>query len=351
MLDLLPEGFEEAATERRELGAAGWSDPALAPTAREAARAAATAAESSQDEGIAPLRDPLVLQELRDREEWSASAIEAWVACPVKWFVERQLRARELVPDPEPMVRGALAHKVLEDTLESHADGRPLRPADAPRLRELAHAALQRHAARFPISTNPERLRSALRRLEADLVRYVDWACNANSEHAPESFELAFGGRNDRPAVELGGLRLQGRIDRVDVAPDGTAVLYDYKGSTAAPQAKWVADGKLQLALYMLALPHLLGLEAAGGLYQPLGGSQDPKPRGLIRAGADPEQELTKNDRLDDDAFAAVLDGALAAAQGAVAEIRAGRLEPRPATCGWRNGGCTHPSVCRAEGL
>ena len=39
------------------------------------------------------------------------------------------------------------------------------------------------------------------------------------------------------------------------------------------------------------------------------------------------------------------------AAVAAVAEIRAGRLEPRPATCGWRDGGCTHPSVCRAEGV
>jgi len=151
--------------------------------------------------------------------------------------------------------------------------------------------------------------------------------------------------------VDLGGVRLHGRIDRVDVAGDGTALLYDYKGSTAAPQARWLVDGKLQLALYMLALPHLLGLEALGGLYQPLGGGDEPKPRGLVRADADPGQALTRNDRVDEEAFAAVLDGALAAAVTAVAEIRAGRLEPRPATCGWRSGGCSHPSVCRAEGL
>ncbi|MCW3010599.1 MAG: hypothetical protein JWO90_1003, partial [Solirubrobacterales bacterium] len=329
-------------------------DPALAPTAREAARAAASAAESARDEHIAPLTDPLVLAELRDREEWSASAIEAWVACPVKWFVERQLRADELVPDPEPMVRGALAHKVLEDALVQHvgeAEPRPLLPADAPRLRALAHEALARHAARYRISANPERLRAALRRLEADLVRYLEWAAHAGSAAAPAHFELSFGEGQPHPGVELGGVRLRGRIDRVDVGGDGTALLYDYKGSTAAPQAKWVADGKLQLALYMLALPHLLGLEAVAGLYQPLGGSQDPKPRGLVREDADPGQELTRRDRVDDAAFAAVLDGALAAAAQAVHEIREGRLEPRPATCGWRGGGCTHPSVCRAEGL
>jgi len=354
VLDLLPPAYEETATHRRELGAAGWADPALAPTAREAARAAASAAEVARDEHIAPLRDPAILAELRGREEWSASAIEQWVACPVKWFVERQLNATELLPDPEPMVRGALAHKVLEEALAGHVgegQPRPLRPDDAPRLRSLAHEALQRHAAGYPISANPERLRAALRRLEADLVRYLEWAAHAGSAHAPTHFELTFGGREERPAVELDGITLRGRIDRVDVGGDGTALLYDYKGSTAAPQAKWVADGRLQLALYMLALPHLLGLEAGAGLYQPLGGSDDPKPRGLARADADRGQRLTKNDRVDDATFAAVLDGALAAAVTAVSEIRAGRLEPRPATCGWRNGGCTHPSVCRSEGL
>ena len=354
VLDLLGEGHAEAATQRRELGAAGWADPALAPTAREAARAAASAAETTRDEHIAPLRDPAILAELRDREEWSASAIEQWVACPVKWFVERQLAAEELLPDPEPMVRGALAHKVLEEALAGHVgDGepRPLRPEDAPRLRELAHEALARHARGYPISANPERLRAALRRLEADLVRYLDLAARAGSAHAPATFELAFGGREERPGVPLGGLTLRGRIDRVDIGADGTALLYDYKGSTAAPQARWLADGKLQLALYMLALPHLLGIEAVGGLYQPLGGSEEPKPRGLVRAQSDPAQELSRNDRLDPEAFAAVLDGALAAAVSAVAEMRAGRLEPRPATCGWRNGGCMHPSICRSEGV
>ena len=354
VLDLLPKGFEAETVERRELGAVGWEDPALAPSAREAARAAASAGEGARDEHIAPLRDAAILDALRAREEWSASAIEAWVACPVKWFVERHLRADELVEDPEPMVRGALAHKVLEETLDQHLAGgepRPLVPADAPLLRRLAAEALARHAERFPISTNPERLRAALRRLEADLVRYLERAAHANSDHAPARFELAFGGEGEAPAVTLGELRLRGRIDRVDVAADGTALLYDYKGATAAPQARWLPDGKLQLALYMLALPHLLGLTAVGGLYQPLGGSADPQPRGLVLGQADSGQRLSRNDRLDEAAFTAVLDGALAAATAAVAEIRGGRLEPRPATCGWRNGGCTHPAVCRTEGL
>jgi hypothetical protein len=98
----------------------------------------------------------------------------------------------------------------------------------------------------------------------------------------------------------------------------------------------------------MLALPHLIGLEAAGGLYQPLG-AEDPRPRGLLRDDADPGLDAVKTDRLPDDEFRARLDEVLAAALEAVRGIRAGVLEPRPDTCAW-NGGCAHPSICRCEG-
>jgi hypothetical protein len=47
--------------------------------------------------------------------------------------------------------------------------------------------------------------------------------------------------------------------------------------------------------------------------------------------------------------FEAVLAEVLAEAERAVEELRAGRLEPRPETCGWKGGGCTYPTICRCE--
>ncbi len=199
---------------------------------------------------------------------------------------------------------------------------------------------------------NPERLRSALRRLEADLVQYLEHAAHAGSELAPAHFELRFGGEaDDLPAAVLadGELRLQGRIDRVDLSGDGSeAIVYDYKGRAAPPQGKWLAEAKLQIGLYMLAVPQLLGVQAVGGMYQPLGSPDDRRARGLVRAGADPGLKVVNTDRLDDDAFAARLDEVQAAALEAVRGIRSGALRPRPESCAYR-GGCAHPSICRCE--
>src|SRR3954468_9881166 len=352
VLDLLE---PRPAIERRTLGAAGFDAP-LAPSDRELVRARLAeegAARRRAPAPIAPLRDPEVLGALRARDTWSASALEAWTGCPVKWFVERLLGPEDLQPDPEPLLRGELAHRVLEEAMRDLvADGGGLTPDRLDEAKRHLHAALERHAADARISVNPERLRAALRRLEADLLRYVEHAAHTGSGLQPAHFELRFGGaRDDLPAAPLAGgeLQLAGRIDRIDAVPGGReAIVYDYKGRSKPPsQARWLAEAKLQIGLYMLALPHLIGLDAAGGVYQPLG-AEDPRPRGLLRDDADPGLDAVHTDRLSDEDFRARLDEVLAAALEAVRGIRAGALEPRPDTCAW-NGGCAHPSICRCE--
>jgi ATP-dependent helicase/DNAse subunit B len=354
VLDLLD---PEPEVVRRPLGAAGF-DAALAPTERELLRARLAAqgvARRRAPAPIAPLRDAAVLASLRERETWSASALEAWTGCPVKWFVDRLLSPEDLAPDPEPLLRGELAHRVLEEAMRDLvAEGGGLTPERLDEAKRHLHSALERHAAQARISVNPERLRAAVRRLEADLVRYVEHAAHAGSELQPAHFELRFGGEeDDLPAAPLAGgeLRLAGRIDRVDTAPGSgarEAIVYDYKGRSAPPsQAKWLAEAKLQIGLYMLAVPHLLELEAVGGLYQPLG-AEDARPRGLLRDDADAGLDAVRNDRVDEAAFDARLQEVLDAALEAVRGIRSGALEPRPDTCAW-NGGCAHPSICRCE--
>ena len=188
--------------------------------------------------------------------------------------------------------------------------------------------------------------------LEADLLRYVEHAAHGRSAFAPREFELRFGGPEDPlgPAELAGGeLRLQGRIDRIDVSADGgEAIVYDYKGKGAPPQAKWLDESRLQVGLYLLALPQLLGLEAVGGLYQPLGRDDDGRPRGLLLDDADPGWPASIDDRLAPSEFEALLDEVLEAALRGRARHPLGRAGPRPDACAYR-GGCAHPTICRCE--
>ncbi len=116
---------------------------------------------------------------LRERPAWSPSALELWARCPVKWFVERYLDVRALEPDSEPLRRGSVAHETLERTLgalREQTGSAQVHPQTVGRARALAHEVLREVAARIPISPNPERLAAGVRRLEADLDRYLDAA-------------------------------------------------------------------------------------------------------------------------------------------------------------------------------
>jgi RecB family exonuclease len=205
--------------------------------------------------------------------------------------------------------------------------------------------------------------------LQADLERYLEHAAAPASRPGdaepanrglaslePTHLELGFGFGEDAqggelgglPALELGdGVMLRGRIDRVDVSGRGEAVVYDYKGRSVSPGAKWSALGELQVALYMRAVEALLGLRAVGGFYQPLTGA-DLRPRGVLDAESGVDAECVPADRRAGAEVQALVAEAVASARRAAAEAGRGELRARPQTCAFK-GGCRYPTICRCE--
>ncbi len=312
-------------------------------------------AGASRD-GIAPLRDPRVLAELRERL-WSASSLQVWTGCPVRWFVERLLFAEDLEPQAEPLARGGLAHAALRDVLEGlkrETGSARLLPERLPRARELLHAALERHAGEHPLSTAPERIPGVRRRLEADLERYLEHAASAREESPlePTHLELPFGFDEEPgglPALDLGeGVLVRGFVDRVDLAPGGAAVVYDYKGTLAPPPDRWVAERSFQAALYMRAVEALPDVQAVGGFYQPLSG-RDLRARGVLAQGEGVELQCVRGDAREPAEVRELVGEVLAAAREAAVQARAGELEARPQTCGFGGSGCAYPTICRCE--
>ena len=293
-------------------------------------------------QGGGSLRDVQLLAGLRSRV-WSASSLERWIGCPVRWYVESMLDPEAIEPHPEPLARGGLAHAALKDTLEGLAretGSARLTPASLQLARELLASSLAAHEADHPLSVGPERRVAARRRLHADLERYLRHASESAGSLEPRELELGFGfaaedergeGSNLPPFDMGGGVMLRGRIDRIDVDEGGRAVVYDYKGRSVPAAARWLRDGNLQVALYMRAVEQLLGLNVVGGLYQPLSG-EDLRARGLLDGDSGVAIECVSTDVREHAQVRELLDEALAAAREVAEQAGRGELEARPRT-------------------
>jgi hypothetical protein len=342
---------------RRALGEVSAGDP--------------TELDARPEEGIKPLCDPHVLADLGEQRLWSASGLQSWAGCPVQWFVERMLGARDLEPEAEPLARGGLAHAALRQTLErlrEETGSARLTTERLPRARELLHAALAEHERAHPLSTVPERVPGVRRRLEADLERYLEHAAecgdradvgqldlarqDALSQLEPTYLELPFGFPEQAegvPALDLGeGVLVRGFIDRVDIAPGGEAVVYDYKSGSPAPPDRWLGERNFQIALYMRAVEQLLGVRVAGGFYQPLSG-RDLRARGVLAVAEGVALECVRGDARPSSEVGELVEEIVAAARTAATQARAGELESRPTTCGFGGSGCMYASICRCD--
>jgi ATP-dependent helicase/DNAse subunit B len=341
-------GLRETA-RRRSLADVTWS-PDDAPTAAEWDRAVAAQRHSAPPAPVGPIALEAALAALRDRGAVSAGAVERFAGCPVNWLVEDVLKPVALEPDPERLVQGAFAHSVLELTyarLREQTGDRRVTAANLGRAEAIMLAALAEEVDRRGAVMRGPRMRAAVRRLEFQLLRHLDYESRSESEFEPDALELAFGLPDaEHPEVELpGGLRVRGKIDRVDRRGDKVAVR-DYKSGrvTDYSAAKWESKGRLQAALYMLVAERLLGVEAVAGLYTPLSGD-DRRPRGALSAEF---AEQLGGDFVAGDVLSAEELTELREWAGAAAEMGEGRLCSRPDSCAYR-GGCSHPSICRIE--
>ncbi|HET9476002.1 MAG TPA: PD-(D/E)XK nuclease family protein [Dehalococcoidia bacterium] len=247
----------------------------------------------------------------------SPTSLEHYSACGFRYLC-RSLFKLNLVEEPEeremmdPAARGSLIHNVLERFFtEARAQGRPgvgerWTPADRERLlaiadEELAQAG-ERGAAGHDVYSRHE-----ARTIRADLERFLeaDYEFRAETGAVPTRFEEGI------PETDVAGVRLRGRVDRIDITPGGSrAWVIDYKtGSMREFKDKndpLQGGRKLQLPVYLAAVPEAEEATALywfmtqnGGfnreiIYEPTAGNQARFQRILeaivqgIRAGAFP---------------------------------------------------------------
>jgi RecB family exonuclease len=309
-----------------------------------------------------PLTNPAVLASLAAVEAYGGTTLEGFDECSYRWFAGHELDPQPLDPVPDPLVQGGLIHAVLERLYRERPGGDPLpRPASLPTWVERGRALLVEQLAEREIGSHPAE-RAMARRVERLLERFLgEEADRDTGGFEPWLLEARFGigEEAERPTLDLGGWGLHGAIDRVDRAPDGRAVVLDYKlAGSVTPRDKFEERAKLQLPLYLLAARIHWGAEPVGGIYHPLRGTANRRPRGVVAAESAGDlagYDLYRPDVVDEEALEELLEETRRRGGAIVGRIRAGEIRRDP---GPREGlrghdvcptWCSFAPICRRD--
>ena len=227
--------------------------------------------------------------DLRPRR-FSASQIENYLSCPYQWFLSSRVAPRDVDAGFGNLEKGNLVHDVMQRFHEelSRRDPGRVTPfnlgASLDLLGEVFRAVREEHARGKTASSGALVPLTRVEEMEADsILRELRQAVALEADllppFRPMSAEYSF----DSLDVTYAGVPLGGRIDRIDVDPDGRAVVLDYKHRSSISEFRLSdpTDGlepdevldpawlprHVQTLVYAQAVRRALGLDVQGALY------------------------------------------------------------------------------------
>jgi ATP-dependent helicase/nuclease subunit B len=245
--------------------------------------------------GLSPAARQL-LASLPERS-FSVSQLETYRSCPFKFLAGRLLRlnaAVELEEALSPLEKGSVLHEALFEfylsrrsrhASEIAACSGPEFEQAVEELSAIVRGILDRLEIPDPFWDLDRELLTGGAGVRRGIVReYLESERTREVRSSPRYFEAAFGevgGNESRrdpllsspEPVRLGGIRLRGKIDRIDIG-GGFFTVVDYKTGKRIPEMEEILTGRsLQLPLYLAAVRRLFGeageeaLAPAGGVY------------------------------------------------------------------------------------
>ncbi len=300
-----------------------------------------------------PLANPAVIASLAAVRAYGGTTLEQFDLCSYRWFAGHELDPQRLDPAPDPLVQGGLMHAALDRLYRERPGGDPLPRANSVdswlgRGREVvAEIAAERGLGEHPVE------RAIVRRVERLLARFlIEESQRETGGFEPWLLEAAFGEHEDseRPVLEVDDWGLHGAIDRVDRAPDGRALVLDYKlAGSVTPREKFEEKAKLQLQLYLIAVAEHWGGRVVGGLYHPLRGTSVRRPRGAVLDEAAEDlgaYAFVRTDLTDREGLDELLADARRRAGAIVARMRTGDIRRDPGPRAELRGHDVCPTFC-----
>ena len=289
------------------------------------------------------LTRPEVLGQLAGQDSFAARQLESYAQCPFRWFIEDLIGREKMKREMDPLARGIVLHGALSAIYGALAKEAllPLGPAGLKRAFELVEFHVAQALSAFEHHGTAAQRRLLLTAATRDLKRFCEFDANSGSELRPAFFEHSVGVNG---GVDIGGVKVRGRIDRIDVDAQGRNFVIDYKGGNSVPKLPFSQEGNLQIPLYLCALraegPQT---QVAGGAYAALGSN---KRAGIyllgVEVGGWARKPLNEEELLEE------LELCVARAGEAAEGMRSGRIASDPA-----DGNCLFycdlAGICRSD--
>ncbi len=170
----------------------------------------------------------------------SPSAVDSLSTCALRGVLERRGARR---PTSQQQIEGIVVHALVDGLAKGVG-------------RSVLEDEMERFLLQQQHQLPPWLIARTRRALQSMLTAADAWITGLPADRTPVASELRLSVTvppTDRPIGEVRTVRLEGRADRVDRAPDGSLIVVDFKTGATVPSKASVLENA-QLAVYQLAL-------------------------------------------------------------------------------------------------
>ncbi|HEX2952469.1 MAG TPA: PD-(D/E)XK nuclease family protein [Bacillota bacterium] len=289
---------------------------------------------------------------------FSPSAMKEYAHCPFGFFCKRVLRIEPVEtpgPLPTPAELGSLYHEILKTFFENHKQALTSEDTDL-YMQEILKIADEIFTEEMKSVAGDADL-FALRCLQIESVKEnlrlflteeLHWQEKIGWRYLPAAFEVVFGGKEAGIELTIADgeeqIRLVGKIDRIDMRPDGKRfMILDYKTGNVPSHADIINGLDLQMPIYIMAAEEIFkDAEAGSAVYCSL--KKHERNAGLWRKAWIKECGLSFRNGKEDDEWSALIDNSKKYLIQYGRSIRNGDFRPTLGECASY---CSYRSVCR----
>jgi ATP-dependent helicase/DNAse subunit B len=304
--------------------------------------------------------DQTIKEYFANRDTFSVSELKEFSSCPFKWFIERTLKPQTLDLELDAINKGIIMHAVLEEFYRElpakfgvDYPGKDILAQAEEYIEEIFDSVFEREAQDKESTEALFAKHEMLKNLKSFVREEIMRARKRPPGFKPYLLEASFGDKygagEDKARVEdylvlKNGIKMRGKIDRIDADRQGRAIVLDYKSSSISGVKEIENCDDLQVAVYIEAARQLWGLNPVAGGYLSIAKKTSS---GIHNSDILDSMYFEGKSGKDDETFDGIIENALEKTCATADELKTGEFAAKPGgkACEY----CDLDHICRKD--